>query len=144
MTMTFRGVFDFLSNFYPAMVEVDGIAYQNAEAAFQAQKCLDVEKRREFSALTGTKAKRKGRQVPLRPDWDGERVVAMRKVVHAKFTQNENLSARLLATGDMPLVEGNSWGDTFWGVDVRTGKGENQLGKILMEVRGELRRGQNG
>lgn len=137
--MTFTGAFDFLSNFYPARIEVEGIAYQNAEAAFQAEKCLGLELRMEFSGLTGAKAKRKGRQVALRPDWNAVRIDAMRKVVRAKFFQNGNLAARLLATGDMPLTEGNSWGDTFWGVDAKTGKGENHLGKILMEVREELK-----
>ena len=64
--MVFRGAFDFLSNFYPARVEVDGICYQNAEAAFQAQKCTDVAERGAFAGLDAVKAKRKGRQVKLR------------------------------------------------------------------------------
>ena len=63
----------------------------------------------------------------------------MEEVVRAKFTQNPDLAARLGATGTMPLVEGNSFGDTIWGVDAKTGKGENNLGKILMKVRAELR-----
>jgi predicted NAD-dependent protein-ADP-ribosyltransferase YbiA (DUF1768 family) len=63
----------------------------------------------------------------------------MEQVIRAKFTQNPVLATRLLATGSMPLVEGNTWGDTFWGVDARTGKGGNHLGEILMAIRGELR-----
>lgn len=133
--MTFRGAFDFLSNFHPARVVVGGICYQNAEAAFQSQKCLDAEERATFANLTAVKAKRRGRQVKLRPDWDAVRLSVMEEVVRAKFTQNPDLAARLIATGTMPLEEGNSFGDTFWGVDVRTGKGENHLGKILMMVR---------
>ena len=66
------------------------------------------------------------------------RLDIMENVVRAKFMQNPYLAARLVATGTMPLEEGNRWGDTFWGVDVRTGKGENNLGKILMKVRKEL------
>ena len=53
--------------------------------------------------------------------------------------ENEDLKQRLLATGDKRLVEGNTWGDTFWGVDLRSGRGENQLGRILMRVREELK-----
>ncbi len=137
-TMSFRGAFDFLSNFYPARVEVGGICYQNAEAAFQAQKCADAADRVAYAELPAVKAKRKGRQVELRPDWDAMQLSAMEEVVGAKFTQNPDLAARLVATGAMPLVEGNFVGDTFWGVDAKTGKGENNLGKILMKIREEL------
>jgi len=137
-TMSFRGAFDFLSNFYPARVEVGGICYQNAEAVFQAQKCADAADRAIFAELPAVKAKRKGRQVELRPDWDAVRLSVMEAVVRAKFTQNPDLAARLVATGTMPLVEGNFFGDTFWGVDAKTGNGENNLGKILMKIREEL------
>lgn len=133
--MVFRGAFDFLSNFYPARVEVGGIRYQNAEAAFQAQKCADAADRGAFAGLDAVKAKRKGRQVKLRSDWDAVRLSVMENVVRAKFLQNPDLAARLVATGTMPLEEGNDFGDTFWGVDAKTGRGENNLGKILMKIR---------
>ena len=55
-----------------------------------------------------------------------------------QLTQNEDLKQLLLATGDLVLEEGNTWHDTFWGVDARTREGENHLGRILMRVRGEL------
>lgn len=83
-------------------------------------------------------AKRQGRQVALREDWEEVKVGLMEEVVRAKFFQNPDLGKRLLATGDTPLVEGNTWGDTCWGVDTRTGQGENHLGLILMKIRGEL------
>jgi len=133
--MVFRGAFDFLSNFYPARVEVGGIRYQNAEAAFQAQKRTDAADRGAFAGLDAVKAKRKGRQVKLRSDWDAVRLSVMENVVRAKFLQNPDLAARLVATGTMPLEEGNDFGDTFWGVDAKTGRGENNLGKILMKIR---------
>ena len=61
----------------------------------------------------------------------------MYDICYAKFTQNEELKSRLLATGTHLLEEGNTWGDKIWGtVD---GEGENHLGKILMRVRKELR-----
>ena len=60
------------------------------------------------------------------------------KMRRAKFTQNEDLKWRLIATGDAYLEEGNTWHDTCWGVDAKTGVGENHLGKILMKVRSEL------
>lgn len=139
--MVFRGAFDFLSNFHPAEVEIGGIRYLNAEAAFQAQKCSDPDGKAAFSALSGLKARQRGRRIPVREDWDEVRLAVMEEVVRAKFTQNPEFAGRLLATGTMPLVEGNDRGDTFWGVDARSGNGENHLGKILMIIREELRKG---
>ncbi len=63
MIDSFRGEYYFLSNFYEAPVLYDGITYQNNEAAFQAQKTLDMEKRKEFASLSPNLAKRAGRRV---------------------------------------------------------------------------------
>ena len=134
----FRGAYAFLSNFYEAPMVFQGISYRNAEAAFQAQKCLTDDAKWEFSELPPTKAKHKGRRVALRPDWENVKVALMEEVVRTKFAENEVLKALLLATGDAELQEGNTWNDTFWGVSSKTGKGKNTLGKILMKVRGEL------
>ena len=62
----------------------------------------------------------------------------MYEIVKEKFTQHEDLKRRLLETGDEELQEGNNWYDTYWGVDIHTGKGLNMLGKILMRIREEL------
>ena len=140
--MTFRGAFDFLSNFYPARVEFEGVAYETAETAFQAQKCLDAAERAAFAPLSAAKAKSRGRKVRLRPDWESVRDELMERIVRAKFEQHPELAARLVSTGEMPLVEGNAWHDVYWGVDVDTGEGENHLGKILMKVRDELVKGE--
>ena len=63
----------------------------------------------------------------------------MLQIVRAKFAQNPDLAARLLRTGDRKLIEGNTWHDVFWGMDLNTGQGENHLGRILMQVREEMR-----
>lgn len=131
--------YSFLSNFYDAPVMYDGLTFKNAEAAFQAQKCMTAEEKAKFTEYSPGKSKGIGRRVQLRPDWERVKYGIMEGVVRAKFTQRQDLAARLLATGDKVLVEGNRWGDTCWGVDVRTGQGENHLGKILMKVREELR-----
>lgn len=65
----------------------------------------------------------------------------MEDIVWAKFTQNEDLKQMLLAAGDLVLEEGNTWHDTFWGVDAKTREGENHLGRILMHIRKELQGG---
>lgn len=65
----------------------------------------------------------------------------MRNILLCKFSQNEFIRNKLLSTGDVPLIEGNTWGDTFWGVV--NGVGLNKMGKALMEVRELLRDGFN-
>lgn len=134
MISSFRDEYFFLSNFYPVEIKLDGIVYPNAEAAFQAQKTLDVEERRKFSMLKNpVQAKRLGRKVKLRDDWEEVKLDIMTEVVSQKFLQHPHLIEMLLQTGDEELIEGNRWGDRFWGVC--KGKGKNNLGKILMKIR---------
>lgn len=134
MILSFRDEYFFLSNFYPVEIKLDGIVYPNAEAAFQAQKTMDVEEHRKFSMLKNpVQAKRLGRKVKLRDDWEEVKLDIMTEVVSQKFLQHPHLIEMLLQTGDEELVEGNKWGDRFWGVC--KGKGENHLGKILMKIR---------
>nr|DAR87594.1 MAG TPA: NADAR protein [Caudoviricetes sp.]DAX78463.1 MAG TPA: NADAR protein [Caudoviricetes sp.] len=130
----FKGKYFFLSNFYMADVEYNGIKYSNNEAAFQAQKC--PERAKEFSALDPSQAKRKGRKIKLRPDWENVKYGIMFDIVIAKFKQNPELLDKLIKTGTSQLVEGNTWGDTTWGVYRH--KGKNYLGRILMQVRALL------
>lgn len=131
----FRGKYYFLSNFYEAPVTIDGITYQNNEAAFQAQKVFG-EERLKFQDISAKDAKHLGRRVRLRPDWEEVKVDLMRKIVKAKFEQNQDLMTSLLKTEGEVLVEGNTWGDRTWGVS--GGVGQNLLGKILMDVREEF------
>lgn len=137
MIKEFRGKYYFLSNFYEAPVVYDGITYQNNEAAFQSAKVLDKSIREKFSMLDPSSAKRKGRHVQLRSDWENVKFDIMYEICKAKFSQNKELRNRLLATGNEHLEEGNTWGDRIWGTV--NGKGQNNLGKILMRLRDELR-----
>ena len=134
-----RDGYEFLSNFYEAPVTYEGLTYLNVEAAFQAQKVFGDEERMQFCSLPPNKAKRRGRRVQLRSDWEEVKVGLMYEIVKAKFEQNPDLAQRLIATGDKKLIEGNTWGDTFWGINIKTGAGENHLGKILMRIREELK-----
>jgi len=125
----------FLGNFYECYVEMEGEIYPTVEHAFQASKTLDSRDRAAIrDAESPRKAKRIGRSVQLRNDWDSVRVDVMKELLVKKFETNE-LRTKLLATKDAELVSG---GDSFWGkVD---GMGLNQLGKLLMEIRGDLMR----
>ena len=138
MIDSFRGDFGFLSNFHEASIWIDGERFPSVEHAYQAAKTLDPVTRKMIrEAARPGDAKKLGRCVQIRPDWDQVKVDLMRRFVKEKF-KNPLLRAMLVATEDAELIEGNTWNDTFWGVC--RGKGQNWLGRILMEVREECKR----
>ena len=124
--MQFRGKYAFLSNFYEAPITIEGRRFRCVEAAFQAAKCPSRAK--EFESLNGSEAKRLGRKVALRPDWEEEKLEIMYLLLVAKFTQHPELAEKLKATSE-PIVEDNTWGDTYWGCC--RGRGQNHLGELL-------------
>lgn len=129
--------FAFLSNFHPSTIVYEGLFYPTVEHAYQAMKTLDPIARETIRLANGPgTAKRLGRSVSLRPDWEDVKVGIMRDLVREKFA-NPFLRPLLLATEDAYLIEGNHWNDRFWGVC--RGQGRNMLGQILMEVREEIR-----
>lgn len=144
----FQGRWHFLSNFYPCEIEHQGIKYPSVEHYYVAMKFDDEQLidgkyytpgdlRELISKIKDPgQVKRFGRKVKLRKDWDNQKLKVMNWGVREKF-KNDRLSDLLLSTGDEELIEGNFWNDTYWGVC--NGKGQNHLGKILMEVRNELR-----
>ena len=129
----FDGEYRFLSNFYEATVFYDNILCRTSESAFQMMKTLDAEERLKIGKAHPSEAKRRGRKVQLREDWEQIKYQVMFEIVLAKFSQHPDLKEKLLATGDAELIEGNWWNDTYWGVC--NGVGENNLGKILMKIR---------
>lgn len=141
---SFRGEHYFLSNFYvsaESRILLDGLNYPTSEHAYQAMKTRDPYIREKIAKLdTPGQAKRMGQIIALRDDWDEIKDKAMLKILREKFS-HQNMAEKLLATGDAILEEGNYWGDTYWGVDQETGKGQNKLGKLLMKVRDELSAG---
>ena len=138
---TFRGENYFLSNFYNANVTYKGETYPNNECAFQAQKTKDTSIKRIFTKLTPQEAKKLGRNIRLRRDWNYIKDDIMYEICYAKFEQNKILQKKLFDTGSKQLIEGNSWHDTYWGMC--NNHGENRLGKILMKVRRELKKEAN-
>lgn len=140
----FRGKYYFLSNFYSAPVEYDGFVYSNNEAAFQSAKCIVHQDRRRFTNLPPNVAKALGRRIRLRADWEQIKDQTMYQIVKNKFLQNTDLANRLLQTESATLIEGNTWGDNYWGISPYNGprsetSTNNHLGKILMKVRYELK-----
>lgn len=129
----FFGKYRFLSNFHPADVWFEGLLYPSAEHAYQAAKCIDREFRATIRDLTTGEAKRVGKNLHLRRDWEAVKDHVMRGVVFEKFLRNFELREMLVETGDRKLTEANYWGDRIWGV--YNGGGENRLGRILEKTR---------
>ena len=136
--MRFEGKYKFLSNFYSVPISFEGIMYPSVEHAYQAAKTLNEQERLRIMRLgTAAQAKRAGRYLKgLRPNWDGIKLNIMLELLRKKFFF-KNMQRMLIATGDEELKEENHWHDTFWGVC--EGVGENHLGKLLMQVREEVK-----
>lgn len=133
----FNGDYRFLSNFYPCEIAWDNLEYPSVENAYQARKTSDPHLRFRFTQYGAGAAKRVGRSLILPENWETIKFMHMAELVRQKFTRHRELGRMLLDTGDAALIEGNYWGDTYWGVC--NGEGENHLGKILECVRETLR-----
>lgn len=154
---SFTGAYEFLSNMFLCTVILGDMVFPSAENAYQAMKCKTRKQMEEFQYITPYEARKRGNDVDLRTGWNDIRLKVMKKVLQAKF-EDQELANMLLRTEDMFLCELNYWGDTFWGKapvvethEVKDGditrkwtekkiKGENHLGKLLCEVREEIRK----
>jgi predicted NAD-dependent protein-ADP-ribosyltransferase YbiA (DUF1768 family) len=141
---SFSGKYRFLSNYWPVDVEFEGISYPSVEQAYKAAKTLDIDSRMAIANLTPNK-KDLGEKIELileassiRPDWNDElRLQIMELLLNQKFDGRDPvLKQKLIDTGNLELIEGNTWGDVFFGVC--NGIGENHLGKLLMKIRGSI------
>jgi hypothetical protein len=127
----------FLSNFQLAYIEFEGLVYPSSENAYMAAKTLDIDKRNYFTTCSAKEAKQVGRTLELRDGWDNIKLSVMETILREKFSdKNKELKQKLLLTKNKYLEETNTWNDTFWGVC--KGKGQNNLGKLLMKIRNEL------
>lgn len=145
----FQGENRWMSNFWRARVLLDGVAYPTVEHAYVAAKvdgttAASKATRAKIAMLSSpAEAKRLGRTVGLRGDWEAVKGGIMLDLVRQKFTGSPELAAKLRATGNRPIVELNTWGDRTWGMialksEPATLEGRNRLGEILEKVRAEL------
>lgn len=139
----FFGEYRFLSNFdLPKNgVYFLGLKFPSSEHAFMYAKLASDQELTHYNyviQLDCKQVKKWGRTVPLRPDWEDIKLATMGAILLDKFSRNEDIRAKLLATQDKELEETNWWGDLYWGRDLQ-GNGQNNLGKTLMHVRSILR-----
>jgi ribA/ribD-fused uncharacterized protein len=138
MITSFKGKYFFLSNFYPIRIYYEYTWYPSAEHAYVAAKTLDKNVRKEIAQLSSAAAAKKfGRTIEIRPQWDQIKIQEMRKILELKFCPFRSdvpILSWLQATAPKRLVEVNWWGDCFWG-ECPEGVGRNELGNLLMSIR---------
>ncbi len=126
-----------LSNFYDSPIRWRQREYATAEHLYQAMKATNIEDHILVqSAPSPAHAKKAGRSIEMRPDWDMVRLDVMRGVLMLKFARTKVLAKWLLDTGTAPLVE-TSPHDRYWG-RTPTG-GQNKLGQLLVARRSFIR-----
>lgn len=133
----FFGDYRWLSNYHPTPVHYEGGIYPSSENAYQAAKTTYADEREAFEIATPNQAKKMGRALHIREDWDLIKLEVMYEILKDKFTRNKVLKQALLDTGDRILEETNWWNDKYWGVC--NGVGDNHLGHLLMQIRDELK-----
>ncbi len=153
LVISFREADRFLSNFWPCHVtlpkedtlsglSLPAMDFGCVELAYMAWKTIDLPTREKIMSMSPGDAKNFSKEpnFPLRPDYsDNGRLEIVTHLVREKFgPKNPNLRTQLLETGNIALVEGNTWGDIFFGFDLLTGEGQNHLGRILMKIRSEI------
>ncbi len=137
MISSFIGKYRFLSNFWPTGIWFEDRAFYSVEAAYQSAKKDDPKYKEKLGwTVDPVIAKRIGKN-QQGPDWPTKSIGVMLELLRQKFKMSP-LREQLLATGEEELIEGNTWGDRFWG-QCPVGNGENNLGKLLMKVRSEIK-----
>ena len=116
--------------------------FGTVEHYYQSSKTTDKEWFKKIAwAETAGKAKKLGKVCPMRDNWEQLKDSFMMQGLKYKFSQNKNLKDKLMDTGVALLVEGNRWGDSYWGFDLNHGYGQNRLGQMLMVIRSQIKEG---
>ena len=136
----FRGEYRWLSNFASVKIEYGGRIYPSVEHAYIGAKS-DDEEWKDLCAENhkAGELKKISKDIDLRPNWEDEKIGIMKTLLVKKFNQ-EPFKTKLINTDDAHIQEGNTWYDIFWGVDLKSGFGENYLGRIIMEIREILKK----
>ena len=139
MIKEFQGEFRWLSNFAPCIIVLNDIEYPSVEHAYMSAKSDDPAWKHYCSKLnvTAGEVKRASRGVKLVDGWNNKKLDIMTECIKQKFNQ-EPYKSKLIDTGDQHIQEGNMWDDKYWGVCLKTNKGENHLGELIMMVRDEI------
>jgi len=139
MILQFNDTYRWLNNFAAVEVEFEGLRFNSVEHAYQAAKSSDIDWRLYCANEVDPDNVRKSvKLISIRPDWEYVKVSIMEKLLIQKFDQAPYADL-LMATDNTYIINGNIWEDTFWGVDMGTGKGTNKLGHLIMKIRSAMK-----
>lgn len=142
MITKFRGDHFFLSNMFPCEINYNGNVFGSSEAAYMSRK---NNSKSWLSTCINTKnpilVKTMSHSIYIIKKWPEIKLQVMSDILRIKFSIPE-LQAKLFETGDEEIYEGNTWNDRYWGVDHLTLQGENHLGKLLMNIREQIKQGE--
>ena len=136
----------YVTNWFSNMLPLDkpylyqGTLYKTSENFYQAMKLPKdkIDLRKEIASMSPYQAKRDIKKYTWRDSWNQEESLkVMEHILRVKFGPNTIWETKLKMSQDYELVEWNNWGDNFWGKDIVSKRGENNLGKILMKIREE-------
>lgn len=132
--------YDFLSNLYPCNIWYDGRKYPSVENAYQASKTNDYKTRKEIAELSPDKAKKLGNTIIPKKGWEEKKISILKELTAIKFRYNKNVRQKLNEISDEELLSGIIYDDEFWGVNPQTDDGQNNLGKIIKQLRGNQKK----
>ncbi|HEX5448212.1 MAG TPA: NADAR family protein [Candidatus Saccharimonadales bacterium] len=140
----FSTAYDPLNNWSAHQVKIWGQVFPTLEHAYHYKK-FDQQNPEIAKRILETPSPWAAMQIERqhkskrRTDWQQVKISIMEELCRAKLDQNEDMRERLMATGIKNIYENSPW-DEFWGH--AQGKGQNQMGKILMKLREELKNGE--
>lgn len=138
MITSFKDDYEFLSNFYPCKITIAGYTFPSVENAYQAMKCANLSDYGQFVNIGPAEAKKLGRKVQLRSDWEQIKYNVMRQLLDLKF-QDKVLLKMLQGTASESIIEGNYWHDNYWGMcqcdKCKSKIKYNHLGELLQRKR---------
>jgi ribA/ribD-fused uncharacterized protein len=134
MIKKFRGEYSWLSNFQKVKIEYLGEIYDSVEHAYISAKSDDEKWKLKCLRFDCVYLKRESQKLSKKKDWDIIKLDIMKELLIKKFNK-EPFRQKLIDTDDMYIQEGNTWNDVFWGFCIKTDKGENNLGKLIMGIR---------
>lgn len=139
MITEFRKEYNWLSNFANVKIILDDIVYQSVEHAYMSEKSDDVEWKLFCSNINNSASvvKAESKKIIIKHNWDKIKLDVMEKCLIQKYN-TEPYKTKLLETKNIYIQEGNNWNDKFWGVCLKTNKGKNHLGKLIMYIRYNL------
>lgn len=140
MIAEFKYPYRWLSNFEPVDILYNGELYPSVEHAYMSAKNDSEEWKLFCKTHSASEVKSESRKIPLKEGWEEMKLSVMESLLFQKFN-NKSLADKLKATGYQNIQEGNTWGDEFWGVNLKSkiNRGENHLGRLIMKVRDTLK-----